>query len=303
MGISKTYFMLRSTDYKPDSLIELGQLIADPDIPYRRVAPPLKPLPADLIHHSLNTDWSRENSEGISGEAGIFGHFLTAFTAEAAAHASREFTHSRTAARLETTFLELGEDRDAPYVKESVKEAAVQKWLKRDRFRKRVLYMITGLKVARQPGEASDGESRTIGASAKLGGDPGTGGLVSFGVHGGAERSVAVTENSKPPDFVFAYRLRKIHISFHDKASLGKDVSGADLYESGFARDSDDSDTEKEHEEWDMEERFLTIDDINEVLVEEEDFSPYLPVGLVKKDCIDEEDGKQCSVVFPASTG
>ncbi|WYZ34585.1 hypothetical protein EsH8_I_000861 [Colletotrichum jinshuiense] len=295
MSEPKTYFILRNTDYKPDGLIQIGQLIADPRTPYRRIAPPFKPLPAENLHLSCKKDWSLEKSKGKEGEFGVFAHFLTAITAETSAHASRDITQSWTAATLETAFLELGEDTDSPYVKASVKEAAVQKWLKREKFLKKVIYMVTGVKIAKKPGEASYGVSRTTGVAAKVGGDPGTAGAVSVGVQGGLDRSRSISESSTPTDdFVFAYRLRKIHISLRNKATLGKDVSGAELHNDGNVSGSDESEFEDEEPE----EVVLDVDEIDDVRVESQDFGRSLPARDVKKEGVDEDDDSECLVVL-----
>ncbi|KAL0939174.1 uncharacterized protein CTRU02_205784 [Colletotrichum truncatum] len=292
MDEPRTYFILRNTDHEPDRLIQLGQLIADPRIPYRRVAPPFKPIPKDLLHHAYKDDWSFETSKGSAGQVGVFAQFLAVATAETSAHASHELMNSWKAAALETVFLELGEDTESPYVIDSVNEAIVQKWLKRDKFRKRVLYMVTGVKIARQPEETSSTISKTTGASAKVGGDPGTGGLVSVGAQGGLDRSKAVSESNTPSkDFVFAYRLRKIHISLRDKITLGNDLHGGELHGDGYLSDLSTSEDDTSDDE--MEETFLQMDDIDEVFTEEADFGSSLPATDIKISIVD-DDGQNC---------
>lgn len=77
----KTYFILRNTDYKPDGLIQLGQLVSDPRKPYRRLCPPSQPAPE--THTSEKVNWSFDRSEATSGEASIFAKFLSVLTASA----------------------------------------------------------------------------------------------------------------------------------------------------------------------------------------------------------------------------
>lgn len=169
----KAYFILRSVDYKPDCLIQLGQLIEDPHAPYRRIAPPLKPIPADIVHSSFRGDWYHEESSDTAGSFGVFAQFLASIAAEMSAQASQEFTESWSAAQLETTFLELGAAKECEYVTSSVKEAAVQKFLTRDSFFKKaipvkkIIYMVTGVKIARRPGITTSEAKRTIGGFAK----------------------------------------------------------------------------------------------------------------------------------------
>ncbi|CCF34405.1 hypothetical protein CH063_06407 [Colletotrichum higginsianum] len=301
----KTYFILRSTDYKPDGLIQLGQLIEDPHTPYRRIAPPIRPLPADAVHVSLKNDWSLDKSKGAAGELGVFAQFLAVITAEASAHASNEFTQSWSAAQLETAFLELGSDKESDYVTSSVQKAAVQKRLTREGFfkkmvlSKKVLYMVTGVKIARRPGQVSSGATKTTGGAVKLGADPGTGGVVTTGVQGGLDRSSSFVESSTPDDdFVFAYRLRKVHVNFSSNTSLlGNDVSGAELHGHGAGGGGSDTSSDEESDEEVPEEVVVDVDEIDKVLVEKEDFGDSLPARDEKNDGLDEFDSGECLVI------
>ncbi|KAK4113161.1 hypothetical protein N656DRAFT_778695 [Canariomyces notabilis] len=152
-----------SFQYAPDTLICLGQLITSPRQPYRRLAPPLLPLPSEPIISPVTT-WSFTSSETNGGSASVFAHFLQLFTASVSGHAARELAQSWSAARLETRFLELGPagDSENDYVRRSVSEVeSVCEWLKVNRRLGKTIYMVTGVKVAMQPGEAKSGVSRT----------------------------------------------------------------------------------------------------------------------------------------------
>ncbi|KAF4432540.1 hypothetical protein CGGC5_v010477 [Colletotrichum fructicola Nara gc5] len=300
----KAYFILRSADYEPDCLIQLGQLIEDPHAPYRRIAPPLKPIPADIIHSSLRGDWYHEESSDKAGNFGVFAQFLAAVAAEMSAQASQEFTQSWSASQLETSFLELGAARECEYVTNSVKEAAVQKLLTRDSFFKRaipvkkIIYMVTGLKIAKSPGIMTSEARRTIGGFAKLSGDPGTGGAISAGFQGGADRSKGTVESSVPcGDFVFAYRLRKIHVSFSNKVTLGNDVSGGELHGTGAASADDDSSYEDDSDE-EASEELVDANEIDRILVENDDFGPSLPARDTTKEVIDGDDSDKCLIIM-----
>ncbi|OHF03139.1 hypothetical protein CORC01_01523 [Colletotrichum orchidophilum] len=302
----KTYFILRSTDYKPDGLIQLGQLIEDPRTPYRRLAPPIRPLPADAVHVSLKNDWSLDKSKGAVGGIGIFAQFIAVMTAEVSTHVSSDITQSWTAAQLETAFIELGADKESDYVTSSVQKAAVQKRLTREGFFKRmvlskkVLYMITGIKIARRPGQVSYEASKTTSVTAKLGADPGTGGMVMAGVQGGVDRFSSSVESSTPDDdFVFAYRLRKVHVNFSsNKTLLKSDVSGAELHGHGAGGDGEDTSSEDESDEEVPNEVAVDVDELDTVLVENEDFGQSLPARDAKNDGFDEVDGGECLVII-----
>ncbi|KAK2764757.1 hypothetical protein CKAH01_04922 [Colletotrichum kahawae] len=296
--MERTYFILRNTNYKPDRFIQLGQLIAEPQLPYRPIAPPLRPLPPDLLQQSYNTDWSLGKSSVSTGEVGANANFLTAIAAEASINATQDSGSSWEAAKLETTTLELGEDDDSQqYVKDSIEGAAVRKWLE-GKFFKKVLYIVTGLKIARKPGHTSSEVSGGRGGGLKFAADPGTGGLTSLGAHGNLNRTEGIKETSTPSDdFVFAYRLRKVHISLFNKVALGKDVRGADLYRDGYANNDSSSEIEEDVNNADKEVP-VEVDDIDEVLIEDEDFGPSLPGSVEKRSAIDDDDGVECLMVL-----
>ncbi|KAE9572079.1 hypothetical protein CGMCC3_g11790 [Colletotrichum fructicola] len=253
----KAYFILRSADYEPDCLIQLGQLIEDPHAPYRRIAPPLKPIPADIIHSSLRGDWYHEESSDKA--------VLERFSA-------RDFVPRAWSSK--------------------------RVFFKRAIPVKKIIYMVTGLKIAKSPGIMTSEARRTIGGFAKLSGDPGTGGAISAGFQGGADRSKGTVESSVPcGDFVFAYRLRKIHVSFSNKVTLGNDVSGGELHGTGAASADDDSSYEDDSDE-EASEELVDANEIDRILVENDDFGPSLPARDTTKEVIDGDDSDKCLIIM-----
>ncbi|KAK0643846.1 hypothetical protein B0T16DRAFT_189701 [Cercophora newfieldiana] len=303
MSEPKTFFILRTTDYAPDTLITLGQLVTSPRQPYRRLAPPLHPLPVTPVI-SPSTTWSYTASQSSETSASVFTQFFNLFSASLSGHAAKEFTQTWSAARLETRFIELGPSSSTAgsdeyaYVKRSINDvAAVRGWLKANKKFGKTVYMVTGVKIAMQPSETTIGASRAKGAAAGLSGDPGTGGMAEIGAEVAVERAEGDEQTATPTrDFVFAYRLRKVHVSWRGKVELGDDVVKADLYGNEVFGDGDESGSEKRKVGGDDE----VEEEIDEVEVEEEDFGASLPARDVKAEGIDEDDGEECVVVIPA---
>ncbi|KAK7448566.1 hypothetical protein Landi51_06242 [Colletotrichum acutatum] len=300
----KTYFILRSTEYQPDDLIQLGQLIEDPRAPYEPLAPPIRPFPTNAVRVSHESNWSLTKSKGAARYSGVFAQFVSLLTAETSIHESTETSRSWRAAQLETASLGLGTDKESDYVTASVQQAVVQKRLTREGFfkkmivNKKVLYMITGIKIARRPGQVSYGVRKTTGIDAKFGADPGTGGLAMPGVQGGVNHFKSDVESSMPDeDFVFAYRLRKIHVNFSSNRSLlGSVISGAELHGHGVGG-SDDTSSEEESEDETSDEVVVDVDELDTILVENEDFGQSLPARDAKNTGFDEVDGDDCLVI------
>ncbi|KLU83538.1 hypothetical protein MAPG_02595 [Magnaporthiopsis poae ATCC 64411] len=299
MAEPETYFILRNTDYKPDGLIQLGQLISDPPKPYRRLCPPSQPAPE--THTSEKVNWSFDRSEATSGEASIFARFLSVLTASASGHASRDLSQTWKAAALQTWFFELGPDGHSSYVRQSVREPDVQEWLRRNKLSLlKKMYMVTGVKVAMQPGESTSCASKAVGVAVKIGGgDPGMGGGGGVAQAGGEAKfdaSRGQTESGTPSqDFVFAYRLRRVYVKFWGPPTLGGDVTRAELFSDGNGSEEEEavvSGVSKEEDE-------IELGDIREIEIEDEDFGVDLPDWDVKMHAIDEDGGKKCLVILP----
>lgn len=308
----KTYFILRTTEYRPNDLIQLGQLIPNPRIPYRRLAPPIQPVPAGQV--SSKTEWSLEKGRAGNAKVGVFARFLSAVDAEASARASREQLSTWAAATLETHSFELGPDGRSDYVTSSVKAEAVQSWLRENKGLGKTVYMVTGVKVAMKPGEITHGISKSAGFDARFSIDPGTGGVAQTGAEASLETSGSTKEKSKPSeDFVFAYRLRKVYVSWLNKVTLEGDVLGGDLqnfqgdgeWDVSDYSDSSEDDTKNQQKSLNST-RGTAEESIKDILLEHGDFGSALPATDVKLESVDEDDGVSCLVVLvhePMETG
>lgn len=98
-------------------------------------------------------------------------------------------------------------------------------------------------------------------------------------------------------DFVFAYRLRKAHVSFSNKVTLGNDVSDGELHGTGAVSGGDDSSYEDNSDE-DVPGESVDVDEIDRILVEKDDFGPSLPSRDTTKEGIDENDSEECLIIM-----
>lgn len=288
MKYPKTWFILPTTIYKPDDYIKLGQVITDPRKPFERLTQPL-PLEGDLKPRtSPALEWSATNAKTGESSVGVFAHVVNIMTAEASGGKSQDETQTWEAALLETQFFEISED--PKYVERTAKVAAVEEWLKKNRRFGKTVYMITGLKIAKNPGKVTyDGsDSSNLNVKLKTTLDPQ--GVVEGGGEVKHDRSNAATYEERPEAaYVFAYRLRKLRMIWRNKLAVRDYKAGGDLYglpqgsiDSGVVGNDDDDDSAFE---------------IESVLFEEKDFGESLPARDKKFEAVDEDDDTACLVI------
>ncbi|KAF2805710.1 uncharacterized protein BDZ99DRAFT_466646 [Mytilinidion resinicola] len=288
MKYPKTWFILPTTIYKPNDYIELGQVITDPRKPFERLAQPL-PLEGVLAPRtSPSLEWSATNTKTSESSVGIFAHVVNIMTAEASGGKSQDETQTWKAALLETRFFEISED--PTYVDRTTKVKAVEEWLKKNRRLGKTVYMIVGLKIAKNPGmvtyDGSDSSNLNLNLKATL--DPN--GVVEGGGEIRRDTSNAVTYEERPEAaYVFAYRLRKLRVAWHNKFALGDNKAGGDLY--GLPQGKIDSEGIGKGQDDD------SAFEIESVLCEELDFGESLPVKDKKFEAVDEEDDSVCLVI------
>ncbi|KAG5301991.1 hypothetical protein I7I48_02183 [Histoplasma ohiense] len=296
MSHPKTYFILPTTAYAPNDLIKLGQVIVNPRIPYQRLAEPL-PLEGKLIpRKAAVAEWSVSRVDSNAANAGVFAHILGLLTAKASAKHSQKETSKWEGTLLETSFIEL--DENPEYVQQTATQVpAVSKWLRENRLFGGTVYMITGIKTAIKPGKATYDTVAERDIAAKLEAtvalDPGTGGVptAKIGAEAGYNTAGDIHLQGTPQDsFVFAYQLRKLHISWYPKLySLGEHLGGADLNSAGdtyILRERLRSQAEKDAEY-----------EIGDVKYEADDFGALLPKRDVKINGVDDCDGEQCLMI------
>ena len=284
----KTYFILPTTAYKPDDYIRLGQVIVDPRKPFARLAEPL-PLHGALEPRILPTvDWSGTKTHTGDSSMSIFAHAVNMLTAEASTSQACNESQTWNAATLETQYFELS--ADTTYIERTAKQETVERWMKKHRHLGKTLYMITGLKIARNPGKATYSGSDKSGLAAKLNATLEPGQHVHTGAEVSRDLSAATSFEGIPgAAYVFAYRLRKLRVTWRRTLSLSDYAPGADLYSAGDKGLDMVSGPGLE-----------SGDDMFEmanVSIEKDDFGASLPAKDKKYRGIDEDEGATCLVV------
>lgn len=286
MNHPKTYFILPTTVYRPDDLIRLGQVITDPRVPYDRLTLP-NPLKGPLTPRiSTTIEWSARSTKTHNASVGSLAHVVGIITADASGSSSHSETQTWEAAYLETQFIELNEDPN--YVQNIVKVDAVEQWLKHNHWKGRSAYIITGLKIARNAGEVTFNNSSTLDVEGKLLATVDPWGVVEGGANASHGRSNSVSEKGKVESaYVFAYRLRKIHVTWRSKAKLGEYLRGGSLYGTGYVSSEEEDGDEDEDENW---EEDLDLE-IQEALIEEDDFGISMSAKEIDTNRVEEANG------------
>ncbi|KAK4070958.1 uncharacterized protein Triagg1_6325 [Trichoderma aggressivum f. europaeum] len=288
MEYSKTYFILPTTIYKPDDYIQLGQIITDPRKPFERLAKPL-PLEGPLRPHtSPLLEWSATNVKTGECSVGIFSHVVNIMAAEASGSQSQHEALSWEAALLETRFFEISED--PTYVERTAKVPAVEEWLKQHRRFGKTVYMITGLKIAKNPGKvAYDGaDTSTLAVNLRATLDPEN--ALEAGVAAGNLRSgVTAYEARAETAYIFAYRLRKLRVTWRNRFRIGDYKAGGNLY--GANNRGVDMRVSEEEEDED------SMFEIESVSFERGDFGASLPKKDKRFRAFDEQDNSACLAI------
>ncbi|RMJ18503.1 hypothetical protein CDV36_001783 [Fusarium kuroshium] len=288
MDHPKTYFILPTTIYKPDDYIQLGQVITDPRRPFERLAKPL-PLEGPLEPRIAPAiEWSATNTKTGEASVGVFAYVVNLMTAEASGGKSRNEAQTWEAALLETRFFEISED--PTYVEQTAKIAVVEEWLKKHRHLGKTVYMITGLKIAKNPGkvtyDGSDASNLAVNLKAALNPE----GVVEGRCEASHQRSGATTYEEKPEGaYVFAYRLRKLRVTWKHKFKLHDYKKGGDLH--GVSRGGAGVSFSEEDED------DVSAFEMESVLLEQNDFGASLPAKDKKFQAVDEDDDSACLVI------
>ncbi|KAG6368272.1 hypothetical protein INS49_002475 [Diaporthe citri] len=288
----KTFFILRSLIYHPDDLIQLGQVITDPRTPYIRLAPPVPltdPLKARIAKSS---NWSLTLNEVDEKSIGVFAHIIKILSAEAGGSTSQVEVLKRRGAVLETQYFEISED--PTYVKRTSQVEVIRDELQKLRSSGKTLYMVTGIKIVRWPGEALHEQTDSATAEGKASAILDPEGRVEGGFDARTHTSNAtITAETPDTSYVVAYRLRRLRVSWiQRRLDLREEQGGAEM--SGVGRWSTND-----------EESFTVEDDpdcweIEDASADFKDFGPSLAMKDGKMEAIDEEDSSTCLVIRAA---
>lgn len=219
----KTYFIPEDFDSPPDGPIRLGNIIADPLDPLNTLNEntPVTPLDSP-VYSNPTTSFKATRGKMRSGEAGVWAKIFESIDFKIQGRYEKDIEDVYTIDTIDTTFFV----PKIKYMESSVAAQGVVDYLKASRWKKRDIFMITGVKVAK-------------GASITLGRKKGLEGSVKAAfnansavvpITAGASAGAKTTENEttefKKDNFILAYQLRKII------CKKGK-VVGSEAYKAG----------------------------------------------------------------------
>lgn len=303
-GFSKTYFAIPTTIYQPDDLIQLGQVIKDPTLPFERLAPPpklegaLKPRISSLKECVVTSQKTRAMS------VGLVAHALEFINSELSAEKSSAETLTWEAAEIETHFFE--PTADDSFIAQLCANKAVRQGLKRFGFGQSA-YVITGLKIALNPGPVSCRVDHGAGVSAQLAAVVDPTGAIQAGVQASSTRTAGVSVEGKAThSYVFAYQLRKVSVNpVTGKAAIGAQRKGGDLYgiEDDAGSDSDldwDEDLDSSGDDEDEEAAgAASLELAKGISLDGEDYGAKLPGAVFARDKVDIGDEDKYYLVRP----
>jgi len=195
------YFLAPSDNIAPETTIKLGQLIPDPRRPDVKIAEPHYILESQLNPPDVIQPWKWKHGHGSSADlslsAGILSVFFGAGPELGFGRSSNEVLEFA-ATSLET----ISFNPDKEYVTASMNDAAVLNYL--DQHRGASLYMVTGVKIARNPSVRRAGLHNwngQLGASLPVSGDV----SVDLG-----SASATDEERGRSGDIVLAVKINKI---------------------------------------------------------------------------------------------
>jgi len=277
-------------DVLPDSTITPGRLIVDPRTPE---GPPYLDkalLIPDTDLRVTNYPYKNEKQDEKGGSFGLFASFMSAvgLGADLSGNIKSGRSLDIEVDRLQTVMF----DPSAEYLEETLNLPKNLAYLRDQRF-KRSLYLVTGVKTA-YGAKLTRSRSEQRGGDVKVGISPNVPGL-EIGPTASYTQTGKVTERVQgPTDFVFAYRLNKLHYSrTRSKYVQQKFTSGA-LY-------SDEVDPEDEAEAVDAAES--EGEEFAEVVggIDDDD-AGRAEFKISGEAVFDEEDGEPCIIILPETS-
>jgi hypothetical protein len=207
MAAVKTYILAPNFSYHPNTSICMGDIVEYPDDPTK----PLSSVPeSELKPTESHFDYDNElsNQSGKSLRGSIWANFLETATAKVGGSTADELLTKHTVRRLETIyFVKQPTDEEAA---ERVKEKKVKAAANAGLLRKKPVFMITGLKIARGfklSATLSSDRDVNAGFEALITSDVGIGADVDLSRHKKEEQ-----KHRTEQDIIFAYQL---HIITH----------------------------------------------------------------------------------------
>ena len=211
---SAPYFVVKGTQYKPDS-IWLGQVIQNATRPADRLEAPIA-IPTSRIGpvKISGKEWSASVGEKKSGSVSILATILSYFNAEASVKLSTGERLEWKADDFEKQYLDLDEPEAPSFVQDSIKSLFDLGKLTERCWGFRTVYMVTGLVTLRSPTRYGRNVTGDRDFSGNLQG-PLDGGSGALGGGPGMDYSSSRdSDQGYIPDkaFICAYQLSKIRI-------------------------------------------------------------------------------------------
>ena len=235
---SKAEWFGGSKDFLPDTTITPGKLIIDPREPE---GPPYLdfalPIPATDLRVT-NYPYKNKTEGEKGGSFGVFASILSAVGvgADLSGNLKKGESLDVEVNRLQTTMF----DPSSDYLTETLNLPKNLAFLREQRF-KRSLYMVTGVKTA-YGATFTMSKSREWGGEGKVGISPNVPGL-EVGPTGSFTQTSKVTETvGGPTDFVFAFRLNKLHYSRTRSKYVQEKFTKGALYSDTWDENEDDPD-------------------------------------------------------------
>jgi hypothetical protein len=282
--------------YPPDCLVLLGQIITSPTQPSARLALPLSPLPA--VQKDIKSNCGEIITRSQHGEIGLWAAFLTSLSSiggELAATWTLKNKSAMEFAALETHFFE----PDDEFLRKSVdSERKIREYIKNHPTKS--VYMITGIKIARGAKCVSFARQEG-GVEAKAGFD-GTAAM-TIPARGGPKVNVGSSGSEESwfggsSDFVFAYRLRRIVVTFRGN------IKGKNYERRAETLALGDEDDGQEHVDSLHTDEAMMNEEPNEVASIYLDKSDYgtneVPFPTTSEQVKDELDDGFCNLLIPS---
>lgn len=252
----KSWFILRYNHFPPNTLIKLGQLIADPNEPHQAIdTSGPSAFPKDMPQvESQEEAFSWDVNVGSSGHVALSAEMDgLPVSATVQAEFKRNMHDWAQFKNLDTQLI-------APtrgYVEASMMRPAVKTFLGKH-FLPKSVFMITGLKIARGVERGAKRENM-VGGGLDVGVTPSLGIPISLGpdVGGSVDRSEEI-KAKVAKDFVWAVSLRQI---YYRRGKVGKDRT---FYDGATLEGRDDENRSDEEEEVaDPSKLEIQVDDID----------------------------------------
>jgi len=200
-----TYFLAPNWNCHPGGRIAIGNIVVNPLKPHI----PLSKVEAGNV---LATDTSKEKNWSLSVEtatnlsASLWAVFLEKINISISANRERIKNNKFTMSALETTVL--SEDPSPQEIKARCNDPTVKEFMRLDSVLCKPVYMVTGIKVAKD--FKLEGEKRlTKGIAAEVGGEVAP--EASVGVGAGVQRTNRIADEFEAEgDIIFAYQLIKV---------------------------------------------------------------------------------------------